>query len=314
MKTLRLIGLAALIVAVAATQAHAQSGPNIPFAPIEDTALKDPDNPAKKFRIDFARVENDVPLTRQHLMSITPENIVNLTQEQVDQIYGRLTAGPIPDGQHAGNLFFARGDRIVPQANLRTRLGQILGGLDGRLAGAGIEKLEEIGRGMWKGKVFFRDQRILRNMIENRPLIQLLTDNQDTVMKTTVPRTGRFGRLFASNTVWLLFPAKLYCGQSLLDGRRESVIVDYYYSDEIEGYRASPDSLAGRGGLRIRDEIRMIRPGFYLGRAYTNRMFLLNFTLFNTEVANRDGPAFAAGGAVAEDCWPGEQARKTVAR
>jgi hypothetical protein len=120
--------------------------------------------------------------------------------------------------------------------------------------------------------------------------------------------------LFQRDTVWLLFPAKLYCGQSLVDGRRESVIVDYNYSDEIEGYRKSPDSLAGRGGLRIRDEIRMIRPGFYLGRAYTNRMFLLNFTLFNAEVANRDGPAFAAGGPVAEDCWPGEQARKTVAR
>lgn len=315
MRALRLIGLAALIAAVAGTQAHAQSAPPpIPFAPIEDTALKDPDNPAKKFRIDFARVEAEVPLTRQHLMSITPANIVNLTQEQVDQIYGRLTAGPIPDGQHAGNLFFALGDRITPQAKLRTRLGQILGGLDGRLAGAGIEKLEEIGRDMWKGKVFFRDQRILRNMIENKPLIQLLTDNPDTVMKTTVPRTGRFGRLFRNNTVWLLFPAKLYCGQSLVDGRRESVIVDYSYTDEIEGYRASPDSLAGRGGLRIRDEIRMIRPGFYLGRAYTNRMFLLNFTLYNEQVANRDGPAFAAGGAVAEDCWPGEQARKTVAR
>ena len=310
----RLTGLAALIAIATTTHVCAQSGPNIPFAPIEDTALKDPDNPAKKFRIDFARVENDVPLTRRHLMSITPQNIVNLTQEQVDQIYGRLTAGPIPDGQHAGNLFFARGDRIAPQADLRTRLQQILGGLEGRLVGAGVEKLEELGRDLWKGKVFFRDQRVLRNMIENKPLIQLLTDNQDTVMKTTVPRQGALGRVFRNDTVWLLFPAKLYCGQSLVDGRRESVIVDYHYSDDIEGYRPSPDSLAGRGGLRIRDEIRMIRPGFYLGRAYTNRMFLLNFTLFNAEVANRDGPAFAGGAAVAEDCWPGEQARKTVAR
>ena len=306
------LALAALLLIGTAATAGAQ--PNIPFAPIEDTALKDPDNPAKKFRVDFARVENDVPLTRQHLMRVTPENIVKLTQEQVDQLYGRLTAGPIPDGQHAGNLFFALGDRISPKAELRPRLQQILGGLEGRLVGVGIEKLEEIGRDLWKGKVFFRDQRVLRNMIENKPTIQLLTDDQETVMKTTVPRQGPLGRLFQRNTVWLLFPAKLYCGQSLVDGRRESVIVDYNYSDEIDGYRKSPDSLAGRGGLRIRDEIRMIRPGFYLGRAYTNRMFLLNFTLYNAEVATRDGPAFAAGGPVAEDCWPGEQARKTVAR
>ncbi len=64
---------------------------------------------------------------------------------------------------------------------------------------------------------------------------------------------------------FLLFPAKLYCGQSLLDGRRESVIIDYAFTDELPGYREHPDSLGGRKGLRIRDEIRMVRPGFYLG-------------------------------------------------
>jgi len=83
---------------------------------------------------------------------------------------------------------------------------------------------------------------------------------------------------------------------------------------DIDGYRKSPDSLAGRGGLRIRDEIRMVRPGLYLGRAYANRAFLLNFTLFNAAVAERDGPAFARGEAVAEDCWPGEQRRTTAVR
>src|SRR4051794_34536517 len=88
----------------------AQSRPDIPFAPIEDTALHDPDYPAKKFRVDFARVESDFPLTREHLMRVTPENIANLTQEEFDQLYGRLTAGPIPDGQYAGDLFFSRGD------------------------------------------------------------------------------------------------------------------------------------------------------------------------------------------------------------
>jgi hypothetical protein len=310
-RTVRLAALALALLVASAARLAAQSGPNIPFAPIEDTALKDPDNPAKKFRVDFARVESDVPLTRQHLMRITPQNIANLTQEQVDQIYGRITAGPIPDGQYAGSLFFSRGDRVAPQANLRTRLEQILGGLEGRLAGSGIEVLEDIGGKLWKGKVFFREQRILRNMIENTPVIQVLTDKPETVQTTTVPRQGPLGKLlgFQRDTVWLLFPAKLYCGQSLLDGRRESVIVDYNYSDEIEGYRASPDSLGGRGGLRIRDEIRMIRPGFYLGRAYTNRAFLLNFTLYNADVANRDGPAFSSGGAIAEDCWPGEQGR-----
>ena len=106
-----------------------------------------------------------------------------------------------------------------------------------------------------------------------------------------------------------MFPARLYCGQSLLDSRRESVIIDYFYTDEIPGYRERPDYLAGRRGLQVRDEIRMVRPGFYLGRAYLGKIFLLNFTLYNKEVAGRDGDAFVKTGQVKEDCWPGTQQR-----
>jgi hypothetical protein len=231
-----------------------------------------------------------------------------LSQEQVDQIYGRIAAGPIPDGQYLGNLFFARGE------TLRTRLEEIVGGLGGRIVGEKVELLETVGRAMWKGKVVSRDQRILRNMIEDLAVLRGMVDEPSTVPTATIPRGGLLGRVIAKDKVWLLFPAKIYCGQSLLDARRESVIVDYNYNDEIEGYRKSPDSLAGRGGLRVRDEIRMVRPGLYLGRAYSNRAFLLNFTLYNAEVAERDGPAFAGGGTVAEDCWPGEQVRSSAAR
>ena len=112
---------------------------------------------------------------------------------------------------------------------------------------------------------------------------------------------------------WLLFPARLYCGQSLLDGRRESIIIDYFFTDSLPGYREKPDFLAGRNGIKVRDEIRMIRPGFYLGRAYIGRAFLLNFTLYNKEIAERDGPAFHKTGSVRDDCWTGTQARQVVA-
>src|SRR5262249_57729753 len=117
---------------------------------------------------------------------------------------------------------------------------------------------------------------------------------------------------FPTISVWLLFPAKVYCGQSLLDGRRESIIVDYNYNDEIEGYRNNPDHLVGRGGLALRDEIRMVRPGFYLGRAYVGHMFLLNFTLYDPSLAERAAADFAAGKDLAEDCWPGEQTRRSA--
>ena len=280
----------------------------IPYAPLQDDTLHDAENPTKVFRVDLARVEQDFPLRRADLMHLTPENIRNLPQEQVDQIYARLTAGPIPDGSYQGDLFFPRGD------NFEVRLGEILGGLGGRVASAKIEKMERVGRLLWKGKKFYRDERVLRNLISDFQPMRALIDDPESLMTTRIPRRGWLSWLLPDNEVWLMFPAKLYCGQSLLDARRESVIIDYLYSDEIEGYQQSPDSLAGRGGLRIRDEIRMVRPGFYLGRAYANRIFLVNFMVYNPDVAERDAEAFAAGAPIAEDCWPGEQARIAAAR
>ena len=58
----------------------------------------------------------------------------------------------------------------------------------------------------------------------------------------------------------------------------------------------------------------MVRPGFYLGRAYVNKIFLLNFTLYNEDIAERDSAAFADGAAVPEDCWVGEQIRQAGAQ
>ena len=295
-----------MLAVVAGLTACAYSRPaaaqvDIPFAPMQDMSIKDPDNPTKVFHVDFARVEHEFPLSRADRMKLNEKNLRTLSQEQVDQIYARLTAGPIPDGAHHGDLFFARGE------DLRTRLEEILGGIPGRLATAKIEALETVGRSMWKGKMFYRDERVLRNFIDDIQPLRFLIDDSSSVMTARIPREGPLRRIIPRDEVWLLFPAKLYCGQSLFDGRRESVVIDYAYSDEIPGYRASPDSLAGRGGLRIRDEIRMVRPGLYLGRAYANKMFLLNFILFNPEAMERGAAAFEAGGAIAEDCWPGEQ-------
>ena len=213
-------GLATVLVAVLVlTGGCSQSGdpepPAIPFAKTTDDSLKDPDNAIRTFRIDFARVEREVPLSRADLAKITPHNIANLSQEQIDQIYGRLTAGPIPDGPHQGDLFFARGD------NLETRLGEVLGGVAGRIASAKIVTLEAVGRQLWKGKMFYRNELVLRNMIDNLEPLKLLVDEVGTVRTTTIPRQGFLGSILPNNKVWLLFPAKLYCGQSLVDSRRE---------------------------------------------------------------------------------------------
>src|SRR5512134_835124 len=246
---------------------------------------------------DFARVEHEFPLAAADLAKLTPAALKSYDQEQIDQIYARLTAGPIPDGAFEGDLFFPKG------ISGKRRFREIVGGLSGLVVGLGTVKLELVGEHLWRGKVFYRDERVLRNRIEDTKLLAPLIDGDlSTLKKITVN----------SKDQWLLFPARLYCGQSLLDSRRESVIIDYFYTDEIPGYRERPDYLAGRRGLQVRDEIRMVRPGFYLGRAYLGKIFVLNFTLYNKEVAGRDGEAFVQTGRVKEDCWPGTQQRAVL--
>lgn len=260
------------------------TGPDVKFAPYAR------EHHAKT---DFAQVEYKYPLTTEELARITPENLAGLDQEQIDQIYARLTAGPIPDGAFDGQILLPRGMsgsfRVAEIARGAAEFPLHLKGL----------KIETVGEMLWKGKVFYRDERVLRNRIEDFSLLKRTGLVEGDPKKTTV--NGK--------ETWLLFPAKLYCGQSLLDARRESVVIDYFFSDEIPGYQEKPDYLAGRRGLRVRDEIRMVRPGLYLGRAYLDKIFLLNFTLYNKDIAARDGDGFMKTGRVNQDCWTGTQQR-----
>ena len=261
--------------------------PDIPFMDYQS------DFSSKPF---FAQVEYRYPLadtaeSRRQLARITPEYLAGLDQEKVDQIYARLSAGPIPDGAFDGDLFFPKG------SSGKLRAAEIVGGLKGLAIRLKGRKLEALGGILWKGKVFYRDEMVLRNRIEDLALLAPIVDDALSVPKIDVDDSDS----------WLLFPAKLYCGQSLLDGRRESLIIDYAFSDDIQGYREKPDFLAGRRGFQVRDEIRMIRPGFYLGRAYLGRVFVLNFTLYHEQTAQAQLDKWVETGATQEDCWVGSQ-------
>lgn len=286
-----LVALTTALVLAACTRE--EPAPDIKFASYDTGYASKP---------DFAQIEYEFPLTPADLARITPANVARLDQEQVDQIYARLTAGPIPDGPFDGALFFPRG------GSGKLRLSEIVGGgLKGfavNLAGA---KADLIGEMLWKGKVFFREERVLRNRIEDLSALKKIGLVEEGAANPLAKITVQ------GKEQWLLFPAKLYCGQSLLDGRRESIIIDYAFSDDIPGYRRMPDMLASRQGFKIRDEIRMVRPGFYLGRAYIDRAFALNFVLYNKEIAERDGPGFEKTGTVQEDCWNGTQQRTVAA-
>ncbi|MBN8442840.1 MAG: hypothetical protein J0M28_14245 [Thauera sp.] len=271
-----------------------KAAPVIAFAPYTEAYAGKP---------DFAYVEHRFPLSTADLYKITPKNLSFLDQEQVDQIYARLSAGPIPDGAFEGDLFFPHG------GSGKLRLSEIAGGgLKGLLVNVAGAKLDAIGETLWKGKVFYRDERLLRNRIEDLSVLKKLGLVEESAANP-LQKTRVGGK-----DQWLLFPAKLYCGQSLLDGRRESIIIDYAFTDELPGYRRMPDIMAGRDGFAIRDEIRMVYPGFYLGRAYMDRAFVVNFVLYNKDIAERAKEEFLKTGQVQQDCWSGTQQRLVVMR
>ena len=296
-----------IFLALSACSPDETAGPAIPFAPLVDATVKDPDNAAKIFHVDFAEVQQRYPLSRAHLSALSPDNVKPLPQEKLDQIYARITAGSLPNGVYRSEIFFA------PDGSLKDRLGEVVGGFEGRLVGTTIDTSLLMVRTVWIGKIFYREQGVARTSIENLAPLQPLLDNPETIMTVTIPRQGPLRFVIPDKTVWVLFPAKFYCGQSLVDGRRESIVIDYNYGEDIAGYRANPDSFAGRGGLQLRDEIRMVRPGFYLGRAYIGRMFLLNFTLYDESLADRERAGFLAGRPLVEECWAGEQMHNTKA-
>jgi len=245
-------------------------------------------------KMDLAQLEYKFPLSPADLAKITPDNLAGLDQEQVDQIYARLSAGPIPDGPYDGKILLPRG------TSGQFRGAEIAGGFVGMALHLKGLKIETVGEHLWRGKVFYRDELVLRNRIDDIGLLKTAGLVQGDPKKMKV----------GDQETWLLFPAKLYCGQSLMDSRRESVIIDYFFTDEVAGYQEMPDFAAGRRGLKVRDEIRMVRPGFYLGRAYLDRAFGLNFTLYSKAVAERDGAAFQNTGQINEDCWTGTQQRR----
>jgi hypothetical protein len=284
MKRKKVIAVGALVGAVIAALVVVfwpAPPPKILFAAYGDSYREKP---------DFAAVEHQMPLRRADLIRLTPNDLKALNQEQLDQLYARLTAGPIPDGPFDGYV-------LRPDDAPLDRIAETVGGLQGLAVKFRRGKLRMIMNTLWQGKVFYRNERVLRNRIENLAVLQpLIETNLANLPKVTV----------GGKDAWLLFPAKVYCGQSLVDGRRESIVVDYAFADDIEGYREMPDFLAGRRGFKVRDELRMVRPGFYLGRAYLDRVFALNFTLTNGDLAERDGGAFLNGRGQ-EDCWSGTQ-------
>jgi hypothetical protein len=216
---------------------------------------------------DGDQLRTSFPLSDAERNSLTPDVLKEFTQAQLDQIYQRLSPGAIPDGPFRGDLFFPRG------ASRHQRIGDVAPSLPTRLSALKVLPLERLGRVFWKGKVFFKSEGILRNRVEELVLLKGLIEDDASIPKLT----------FDGETTWLLFPAQLSCGPSILEPARRSIVIDYSKGPQLAGYREVPDRLAGPEALDIHDEVRVVRPGLYLGRAYFRGTFRLNFSLLKPE-------------------------------
>jgi hypothetical protein len=140
-------------------------------------------------------------------MAYDAQQLLAMTQTQLDQLFRASPPGDIPSGRCEGTAIIAPGTRF---ASIMARIS--------RLA--------------WKGKVFDPRKGQLKNLI--------LPFGMQAVV------------------------AKVYKGRSWLDDK-ECIVLDY-----------SDTSLVAHW---IRDEIRLIAPSLYLGRAYWGKRRLIDFCL-----------------------------------
>ncbi len=252
-------------------------------------------------KLDFAQLDDKYPIPAEALKKLMPQDLKKLDQEQLDQLYARLSSGPIPDGKFDGTVYLPKGNPVNELGGYfdPTKLPLELKGVYGKALTMALEgdAFKGFAEALWHGKHFYKSQSVLRNRMTADGLRSLSALGVSPALLSTI-----------KSPEIELFPAKLYCGTSLADVRRESIIIDYYASSTIEGYRKIPDVIASGDGLAIRDEIRMVRPGFYLGKAYAQRAFLLTFALYNPEVAEKQLPIVAQ---IQDECWSGNQERKS---
>ena len=141
-------------------------------------------------------------------MAYEVQQLLEMTQEQLDDLFKASPAGDIPNGEAEGTAIIAPGTKMSePIARI-------------------------INFFAWQGKVFDAEKGLLKNRVS----------------------------VFGFNAI----VARVYKGPSWLDGN-ECIVLDY-----------SDTSIVAQW---IRDEIRLIGPGLYLGKVYWSKERLIDFCL-----------------------------------
>lgn len=141
-------------------------------------------------------------------MTIAKDDLLKMSQDQLDDLFRESEAGPIPDGEAEGTAIIAPGTEFNDE----------------------IAKIISIFA--WQGKVFDAEKGMLRNEILPFGIRAIV--------------------------------ARVFKEPSWLD-QKECIVLDYSETSILAS--------------RVRDEIRLIAPNFYLGKVYWNDTRLIDFAL-----------------------------------
>ena len=141
-------------------------------------------------------------------MAMDVHTLMQMSQAQLDDLFTKSAAGPIPDGAAKGTAIIAPGTAFSPAI------------------------AQAINFFAWQGKTFDGPHGVLRNRISVLGLNAIV--------------------------------AEVYKGPSWYD-QKECIILDYSKTSTVAGW--------------IRDEMRQLEPGTYLGKVYGGEKPLINFAL-----------------------------------
>jgi hypothetical protein len=141
-------------------------------------------------------------------MTYNAEALMELSQQQLDDLFKESPAGDIPNGEAEGTAIIAPGTVFSMPISL------------------------VVNHFAWQGKVFDAKKGLLKNRISAFGLEAIV--------------------------------ARVYKDSSWLDGK-ECIVLDYSDTSMVAS--------------RIRDEIRLISPNFYLGKVYWDKDRLIDFCL-----------------------------------
>ena len=264
---------------------------------------------AKKPDAAWLEAQTKPDVWRKMAQSLSADDFKGMTQEELDQVYMRLSSGPIVPGDYRGQAMM-KGEMT---SNIKNFILKKVHGVNVLQKVCGQRDIFECFMEFaWEGKRIYAPDSAtgeyqLRNAVAKSvahavkttmaPAGKKLVDPSNWLLRTLSP--------FPGGLRYMIFPAHVYCGQSLLDHRRESIVADYAWGSDFSPFITGIDDIFGRNFLNLREEIRMVRPGLYLGRVYAQKIFLFNFVLHNP-VAEKQ----AQGGQwPADACFDGKSTR-----